>query len=173
MSAARKLVVASHLHDLGARRRIAVAGLTALAGATFAAPVAFTSRAGASPIEIETTTTTLLQEPETTVTVATTTTTLASTTTVSIPPPIDTTTTLMPVVTTTTDSAVISEGFVQLDGGLAPVSLDFTSEAAAAQLPATGAAPTLPTLTGIALLVAGALATTAKRRRFFGSRKHS
>jgi LPXTG-motif cell wall-anchored protein len=169
MSTVRKRVAAAHLRDLGARRRIAVAGLTALAGATFAAPVAFTSRAGASPVEVETTTT-LQQEPETTVT-ASTTTTLAPTTIVSIPLPLDTPTTTLPVVTTTTDSAVVSEGFVQLGVGQAPLSLAITPQAAAAQLPRTGAAPTLPTLTGIALLIAGVLASTAKRRRYFGAAK--
>jgi LPXTG-motif cell wall-anchored protein len=174
MSSVRKRAAFTHLLDRGARRRITAAGFTALATVTFAAPVLFSTRVGAATDEPTTTTATELSIPETTSTIATTTT--VSTTTATAPVVITTTPTTVSVVVapTTTSTAVVvgDQGVVELGGDQTPVTLMFSAgsatSAASIQLPRTGAAPTLPTLTGIALLIAGALASTAKRRRTMG-----
>jgi LPXTG-motif cell wall-anchored protein len=175
MSSAGKRAALTHLHPRGARRRLTAAGLAAIAGATFSAPLLFSTRVGAAPDDPPTTTT-VLSIPTTTDTIVTTTTTTAPTTTIPVVlPPVTTTTvtttTAPPIVTTTTAAtAVGGQEIVQLGGDATPVTLaqSARSVTAAAQLPRTGAAPTLPTLTGIALLIAGALASTTKRRRQMG-----
>jgi LPXTG-motif cell wall-anchored protein len=171
MSSARKRAGLTHLHACGARRRVTAVGLAALAGATFGAPLMLSTRAGAA--DDSSTTTTEISIPSTTDTVATTTT--APTTTA--PSALPSTTTTAPAVSATTTAAptttiatVGGQGIVELGGDQTPVTLPTSrSDAAAAQLPRTGAAPTLPTLTGIALLIAGALASTTKRRRQMGA----
>jgi LPXTG-motif cell wall-anchored protein len=173
MSSARKRAAKRaalvHLHARGARRRVTAVGLAALAGATFSAPLMLSTRVGAATDDPPTTTTEL-SVPTTTDTVATTT--IAPSTTTTAPPIVTTTSAPAIVTTTTAATAVNGQEIVQLGGDQTPVTLaqSARSIAAAAQLPRTGAAPTLPTLTGIALLIAGALASTTKRRRRMGAR---
>jgi len=168
MSSAGKRAAVTHLLDRGHRRRITAAGFTALAGVALAAPLTFSTRAGASTDEL-TTTTTELSVPITTDTVATTTI-VVPTTTDTIVLPVATTT--IPQNTTTSAAVVVgAQGVVELGGDQAPVMLSLppgSATATATQLPQTGATPTLPTLTGIALLIAGALASSTKRRRNMG-----
>jgi LPXTG-motif cell wall-anchored protein len=166
MSSVGKRVAVPHLLGRGHRRRITAAGFTALASVTFAAPLTFSTRAGASTDE-PTTTTTEQSVPITTGTVATTTIAVPTTTDTIVLPA--TTSTIAENTTTTAPVVVGGEGVVELGRDQTPVTLTLSpGSAIAAQLPQTGATPTLPTLTGIALLIAGALASGTKRRRNMG-----
>jgi LPXTG-motif cell wall-anchored protein len=181
----------AHLLDGRARRRVAVAGFSVFVTAAISVPLVFSPSAGASasphhhstPATVCSTTTTL---GATTTTTAATTTTADTTTTIP-----DTTTTEDTTTTTTTESIVgtvpgvsavpgittpITEqtlgqqGIVQL--GATPggnfVTLPVSAQAAAGQLPRTGSSSMPAVLGGLTLLVAGALATLAKRRRYLG-----
>jgi LPXTG-motif cell wall-anchored protein len=153
-----------------------------IATAAFSVPIVFAAGAGASPSAsphhhtsstVCSTTTTL---GATTTTTADTTTTIADTTTTVT----DTTTTIADTTTTeanTSTTASIVGGqsagpVVQLGSpvGGSPVTLPVSAQAAAAtQLPRTGSSSLPAVVAGLVLLVTGALAASANRRRRFGN----
>ena len=166
------------------RRRLIACGVVILL--SVAVPIALSSGSGAAPADTETATTvstpltsettdlTPTSAPESTTvppttTSTTTSTTVPSPTTAPTEAPSSTTSTTERVAVSTTAPPVREQQVVRVgaNGIGDSVTLPLVAPAGAT-LPRTGSSPLAPALTGIALLVAGALAASTRRRRQLG-----
>ncbi|MDQ1509486.1 MAG: hypothetical protein QOG50_1330 [Actinomycetota bacterium] len=136
-------------------RRLRTSGASVLAIGAFVVPIAFASNATAAPGDSTTTTVTA---PATTSSTATTTTSTTASTTTS--------TTVVPT-STTASPPVTEEGVVVIGANGNTIHAEGTLDAQAPGevLAQTGSSPMPVWLTGVTLLVSGALALTFNRRR--------